>query len=108
MLGALIASAALLMQAAPPATPDPPAPAAAPTPTSAGRTVSPAVVTGKKSRAVDPQEVVCRTEPVMGTLFPRKICATRQQLNERTRVDQQQTREATNLRPYKITDGINP
>ena len=44
--------------------------------------------------------------PVLGTLFPKKTCATRQEFTERQRVDQQQTREATNLRPYKITDGM--
>jgi hypothetical protein len=99
MIGAILAATVLFAQAAPAATPAPPT---AP----AGNTVSPATVTGKKASTVDPKQVVCRREAVLGTLFPKEVCATRQEMTERTRLDQQQTREATNLRPYKITDGI--
>jgi invasion protein IalB len=103
MIAAILAVTVLFAQAAPTVAPAPPTGAAP-----AGSTVSPATVTGKKAAAVNPNEVVCRREPVLGSLFPKEVCATRQQLTERTRIDQQQTREAGNLRPYKLTDGIGP
>src|ERR1700759_5312335 len=103
MISALFTAAALLFQAAPAAAASPPAAAVPPSATT-GSTVSPATVTGKKKDDLTAKnaEVVCRTEPVLGTLFPKKICARRDEMAERTRVDQKETREATNLRPYKI------
>jgi hypothetical protein len=100
MIGAVLAATVLFFQAAPAATSVSPSPAAAP-----ASTVSPVTVNGKKASAKpDGSEVVCRTEPVLGTLFPKKICASRDQFAERTRQDQKETREATNLRPYKIPE----
>lgn len=65
--------------------------------------VSPVIVPGRKSpEPVKLQnEMVCQSEPVLGTLFPKRICATRQEATERQRWDQKETREATNLRPWK-------
>jgi hypothetical protein len=93
MLGAILTATILFAQAAPETTP--PA-AAAPPPAGS---VSPLTVTGKKAEAE--KEVVCHSEPVLGSLFPKKVCATRQALAERTREDQERVREWTALRPYK-------
>ena len=75
-----------------------------PTPSS---TVAPAVVTGKKipASAKDPNEMICKSEPVLGTLFPKKTCATRGELEARRQLDQETTRETTNLRPYRDPSG---
>ena len=98
MITVLATAAVLLLQQAAPATAlaaaAPPAPAIA-----SGSTVTPAVVAGKKP-AADPNQVVCRTEAVIGTLFPKKTCATRKELAERAVEDQQATRQATAIRPY--------
>jgi hypothetical protein len=104
----LFAAAVLLAQAAPAAAQtDAPAPAAAapsppPAPAS-GKNLSGVTVTGKKVApgAPDPKEVVCHREPVLGSLFPKEVCARREDVAERRREDQQTTREMTALRPYK-------
>jgi hypothetical protein len=99
MIGAFLAATVLFAQAAAAATPDA---AGAPAAASTAHVVSPVTVTGKKAAAADRgSELVCRTEPVLGTLFPKKICARRDELAQRTREDQKETREATNLRPWK-------
>ena len=101
MIAAILTATVLFVQAAPATTPTSPSPTAA----APASTVSPVTVNGKKASAKpDGSEVVCRTEPVLGTLFPKKICASRDQFAERTRQDQKETREATNLRPYKIPE----
>jgi hypothetical protein len=85
MISAVFAAAAILfMQAAPAATPSP---AAAPP---AASTVSPVSVTGKKQAAVDkdPNEVICHSEAVIGSLFPKKVCASRREMEERRTNDQ--------------------
>jgi hypothetical protein len=48
-------------------------------------------VTGKKAAEVDlsQAEVVCHSEAVIGSLFPKKVCASRRELTERRREDQQ-------------------
>ncbi len=105
MIGAFFLAAVLLIQADPAA-----APASSQPPTAASpqtTTVSPAVVTAKKpASTLDPNEVICHSEPVLGTLFPKKVCATRQELSDRRRSDQQDTRQTTNLRPYDIGSGL--
>jgi hypothetical protein len=40
----------------------------------------------------DPNQVVCHSETVMGSLFPKKVCASRGALAERERSDQAQVR----------------
>jgi hypothetical protein len=89
MVSAIFVAAALFMQAAPAAGATPAAdPAAAPAGSSA---VSPLTVTGKKAAAVDlsQSEVVCHSEAVIGSLFPRKVCASRREMTERKREDRQ-------------------
>jgi hypothetical protein len=95
MIGAIFSAAVLLFQAAPDAA------AAAPT-----HAVSPVTVTpGRKTGAPDPAEMVCHKEPVMGTLFPKQVCARRDEIAERRRVDQASTRESQALRPWKDPGG---
>ena len=76
------------------AVPAAPAPdAAKPT----GHQVDSVTVTGKKSTAVDlgAHEVVCHSEPVLGSMFPKKVCATRGELAERRQNDQDVARKFT-------------
>ena len=101
MISAVFAAAALFVQAAPAAEPAAPAVVAPPAP---GSAVSPVVVNGvkpAKPAATNPDELVCRTEPVLGTLFPKKICARREDFAERQRIDQAEVRKAQALRPWK-------
>ena len=98
MFRVVFVAAAVLTLAAPAfaQTPDP-APAAR-----SGKDLGGVTVTGKKVSpgAPDPKEIVCHREPVLGSLFPKEICARREDIAERRRQDQKDTREATNLRPY--------
>jgi hypothetical protein len=61
----------------------------------AGNDVEGITVTGKKQAEADkdPNEVLCHSEPVLGSLFPAKICATRRELAERRRNDQEVARK---------------
>ena len=64
--------------------------------------VAPAVVNGAaKASDGDMDKVVCHSERVLGTLFPKKTCASRREQIERARQDQQTTRDITAMRPYK-------
>lgn len=105
MFSAIFAATVLLVQAAP-ATSDSTVPSSAAAP-EGGTAVSPVTVTGVKPAkpAPRPDELVCRTEPVLGSLFPKKICARRDELAERQRTDQAELRRNTALRPWK--DGAN-
>jgi hypothetical protein len=87
MISAVFAAAMLFMQAAPAATTT--APAAAPT---ASNSVAPLTVTSRKQQSgdLDPNQVTCHSEPVLGSLFPKKVCATRRETSERKQNDQQQ------------------
>ena len=102
MIGAVLTAALLLAQASPDAAAAPaaasPPPAAAP---ASGNAVSPLTVTGGKPPAEDPHEVVCHSEVLLGSLFPKKVCASRQALTERKREDQAEVRRWQALRPYK-------
>ncbi|MBS0332464.1 MAG: hypothetical protein JSS35_06835 [Proteobacteria bacterium] len=117
LLTALTSVVLYFAQAAPESAPAPAAPvisrvvtpgdgASAPLSVTASvkpREVSPLVVTpeAKPNTEVTKNTVVCRTEPVLGSLFPKKICATREAREERRNLDQEQLREWTALRPYK-------
>ena len=93
MISAVFAAAALLMQAAPAADPAA-APGAAPAPAASGsHSVSPLTVTGKKQVEADkdPNETICHSENVIGSRFPKKVCATRRELAERKQQDQATT-----------------
>lgn len=103
MLLALTA-AVIFAQAAPDAA-QPPAALQAPAPAEAaasnGRTVSPLTVAPlpKPKVEVARDTVVCRTEPTLGSLFPKKVCMTKGQMDERRRVDQENVREWTRPPP---------
>jgi hypothetical protein len=97
MISVIFAAAVLFAQAEPAAASAANPPAAAPTPGA----VSPVTVTGKKKTQADPNEVVCHSEPVLGTLFPKRVCATRQEIADRRNVDQASTRQSQALRPWK-------
>jgi hypothetical protein len=98
MISAILAAAVLFAQAAPASAP----PASAAPPTS-GKDVSPVVVTGKRPSTDigDGKEVICHDEKVLGTLFPKKICARREDVLDRKRADQAELRRNTALRPWK-------
>jgi hypothetical protein len=97
MFGAVLTASILFFQAAPTAVTTA-ATAASAAPPAAG-SVSPLTVTGKKADAE--KQVVCHSEPVLGSLFPKTVCASRQAQAERTRDDQEQVREMTALKPFK-------
>ena len=82
------------------AAPATPAPADA---KPAGKDVSGVTVTGKKSAGVDfgSSEVVCHSEPVLGSLFPTKVCATRGELALRRQNDPEVARKFSS----GMTDG---
>jgi len=101
MLGVLLTVAALFAQATPDAAPEasaaPPASVAKPS----ANGVSGVTVTAKKKERgdVDPKEVVCHSEMPIGSRFPQKICARREDIAERRQVDQMEVRRWTALRP---------
>jgi hypothetical protein len=100
MISAVLAATVLFFQAAP-AADQPPAAAAVATP---GKSVSPVTVTGKGAHAATPGDeatVVCHDEIRLGSLFPRRICARKDELAQRTREDQAEHRRNTALRPWK-------
>jgi hypothetical protein len=98
MLGAVLAFAVVLAQAAPAAAPDT-APAAAKP--AAGKDLSGVTVTGRKTARddVDPKEVICHSELPIGSRFAVKVCARREDVAERRFVDQMEVRRMTALRP---------
>jgi hypothetical protein len=67
-----------------------------------GRTVSPVTVTPtpQAKAVVANNTLVCHTEPVLGSLFPKKICATKAEVADRKAVDQAELRKWQALRPY--------
>jgi hypothetical protein len=97
MLNAASAAALLLVQAAPAASPP-----SATTPAA----VSPVIVKGQKPSVTEDNQVVCHSEKVIGSLFPRQICATKAQLADRRFQDRQDLERGTALRPYDITKGL--
>jgi hypothetical protein len=98
MLNAAFAAAVLLLQVAPAATP----PAAA----APGASVSPVTVKGQKPSVAEDNQVICHSEKVIGSLFPRQVCATKAQLADRRFQDRQDLERGTALRPYDITKGL--
>jgi invasion protein IalB len=98
MLNAAFAAVILLMQAAPAATPAPAAAAAATPATS----VSPLTVQGQKKSVIEDTKIVCRREKVLGSMFPKEVCSSKQQLTERRNEDQAQLRSETWNRPYQV------
>jgi len=96
-----LTAAALLMQAAP---------AGPPAAAKPGTAVSPVTVTPKPSEKVDvaKRTLVCQSEQVLGTMFPKKVCATKEELADRRAFDQAETRKAQALRPYVIDSGKLP
>jgi hypothetical protein len=98
MLGAVLSFVFVLVQAAPAAAPD--ATPAAATP-KGGKDLSGVTVTAQKKARddVDPKEVICHSELPIGSRFPVKICARREDIAERRFVDQMEVRRWTALRP---------
>ena len=90
--------AAMFLQTAPAADqpPAPPAPAAS-------KSVSPVTVTGKGAHGAAPDDgatVVCHDEKRLGSLFPARICARKDDIAMRQREDQAEHRRNTALRPW--------
>jgi hypothetical protein len=98
MIFAVLAAGAFLYQAAPAA-----APPASTAPATSTKDVTSVVVTGKRPSTDigDGKEVICHNETVIGTLFPKKICARREEILGRKREDQAELRRNTALRPWK-------
>ena len=95
MVSAVLAAAALFLQAAPAAAVgDAPAAAPAPSPAPAsatsGTSVAPVTVNGAKAKTanLEPGRLICHNETVLGTLFPKKVCATQREIAERRLNDQ--------------------
>jgi hypothetical protein len=84
MIHAVLAATVLFFQAAP----------AADHPSAPTKSVSSVTVNGQGSHAAAEAggTVICHDEVRLGSLFPKRVCARRDELQERTRVDQQQTR----------------
>jgi len=103
MIAAIFAAAIVLAQAAP-AADSTAGPSAAPPAAKAPNSVSGVTVKGEKPKksAPDPKEVVCHKEPVLGSLFPKEVCAQRQELAQRTREDQKDLRDSLLYRPLKV------
>jgi invasion protein IalB len=102
MLNAAFAAAILLLQASPGAAPPSAQPAAAAAPGS----VSPVTVKGQKRSVVEDNRVICHRQQVLGTLFPKEVCATKAQFAERRREDQAELDRDTQLRPYDANSGL--
>ena len=68
-----------------------------------GTDVSGVTVTGKRipESQKDPKEILCHEEAVLGSRFPVKVCAQRQEFAERRREDQEQLREWVAVKPLK-------
>ena len=104
MLGALLTVAVLFAQAAPqsaPASAAPPASIAPAATRPSANGVSGVTVTGKLRQRDDgdPKEVVCHSELPIGSRFPQKVCARREDIADRRNQDQQEVRRWTALRP---------
>lgn len=91
MIGFIFAAAVVLAQAAAPAA-------------KSSNGVAGVTVTGEKAKrnAPDPKEVVCHREPVLGSMFPKEVCARREEIVQRTREDQKQTRDSILYNPLII------
>jgi hypothetical protein len=64
-------------------------------------------VTGEKPKknVADPKEVICHREPVLGSLFPKEVCARREDFAERNRTDQAGTRHLQEVGQMEV---LNP
>jgi hypothetical protein len=102
MIAALFAASVVMFQAAPAAEPS-----AAPPASTAARGVTGVTVTGEKAKknAPDPKEVICHREPVLGSLFPKEVCARREDIADRKRLDQKYVRDSQALRPWRDPSG---
>ena len=92
MISAVLAASVLFFQATPAAN------TAVATP---ARNVSPVTVTrGSHTTEEAGGTIVCHDEVRLGSLSPKRICARKEDLADRTRVDQQSTRELQN--PFEV------
>jgi len=81
MISAILATALLMAQAAPAGDAGA---SASPPPSAPGATAAVAPAKAQKS-----DELICHSEEVLGTRFPKKICYTRSELADRSRQDQE-------------------
>ena len=73
--------------------------------------VSPVTVNGRHQKlddAASRNELVCESEQVLGTLFKKKVCATREEMSQRRAVDQAELKKIQAYRPSKIDGGQQP
>ena len=105
MLGALLTLAVLYAQAAPDAaqtqaaTPSAAPPASTAKPSTNGVSGVTVTATQRQRDDVDPKEVVCHSEMPIGSRFAKKVCARREDIDDRRRTDQADVRKMTALRP---------
>src|SRR5471030_1357572 len=97
MISAVLTAATLFFQAAPAVSPATTAPSAAP-----AKSVSPVTVTplGSHTTVEAGGTIICHDEVRLGSLFPKRVCARKDELADRTRTDQQATRELQN--PFEV------
>ena len=100
MISAVLAAAVLMMQAASAADPAATANAAK---LPGSNTIAPVTVTGAgKTKPADRTEVVCHKEPVLGSLFPKEVCANRLERDQRREQDQAMVRDWLAYKPLIV------
>ncbi|MBS0363132.1 MAG: hypothetical protein JSR98_17280 [Proteobacteria bacterium] len=101
MIVAALTAAALMMQAAPASSP---APAGIP----GTRSVSPLTVTPtpQEKAQVAQKKLICSDEQVLGTLFPKRMCGTAEEIEDHKRESQEYLRKAQAFRPYDANSGL--
>ena len=97
MIAAVFIAAALFGQAAATPSADPKAASPAPVSGVTGTAKTPEQI--KADRLAPDTKVMCHSEVVLGTLFPRKVCTTRQEMRERTGSDQALIRQGQAYNP---------
>jgi len=101
---AIVFAAAVVMAQAAPAADAANGPSAAPPAAKTPKDLSGVTVQGeslKKRAPPDPKEVVCHKETVIGSMFPKTVCAQRQEFAQRTREDQKDLRDSLLYNPLK-------
>jgi hypothetical protein len=104
VVGALLALAApAAAQTTSPADPPTVATLAPKAPPTSSKNLSGVTVTAKKAASdLDQKEVVCHKEAVLGSLFPKQVCATREARAERTRQDRKDLEDSLLYRPLIV------
>ena len=74
------------------------------TPQVKAKTVSPVEISPEQRKLNDEvakRQLVCEKQQVIGTLFPKQVCATKEEIADRRNLDQAEVRKMQALRPYR-------